>query len=269
MSIGNERPGSVPAVTLLLVVLAVTSRAEPAAVLKNAEIRATLDVRPSATQWSLTVDVRVGERWRKAATVGIGGVFEDEALRNAYRQRFKTYYPLQSAMPRNVQRTLVHGREQLAFRLVRDDLWLDVQLSLVEDAPFLLLEAPAASRPELRPETSIRFHIPVRFLVADADKASVRRREWTARDYRERSLHVTWKRYMAPWAGESEFVPLVLCPPDDAPRRAHWGRGGLSAVHLDAPYALAFDTAAYERTAHSVSHRAVGYHSQLKQVCLE
>ena len=251
---------------LLSIVLVVASRAAPAAVITNADIRATLDVRPSTGQWSLTVDARVGDRWRQAATVGIGGVLEDEALRNEYRRRFKTYYPLQSAMPQGVQCVAEQGLQQLAFRLVRDDLWLDIRLSLRGDAPFLLIEAPAASRPELRPETSVRFHSPVRFLTADADSAPLRRREWAARDFRERSLQVTWQRYMAPWAGESEFVPLVLCPPDSPSRHAHWARGGLSTVYLETPYALAFDAAAYERTAHSVSHRAAGFHGQLKQV---
>lgn len=228
--------------------------------LENSELRVDLRIAATVNHWSLTVHARTGDRWVKTVNIGVNGVFEDKALQGEYRRRLGTYYPLQKAMPKNVRRTSSASADTLAFRLAIEDLWLDLVLRLPHNRPILAVDVSGVSRPELIPQTGVRFAEPVFFLVSDADDEPMRRREWQARDYRERSLRFVCKRYMVPWAPEQTVVPMVLRLPGSDPLQAFWGRGGLTTLLVEPPYGLAFDTARYPRTAHSVQHRAIGFY---------
>jgi len=253
-------------VAALIVVCETVGATEPAATIENAAIRATLTVLLSKGQWRLRVDARVDGRWCDTATLAIAGTFSSEELNRIHRKRLGTYYPLQKAMPKSIRRTASASEQQLSFRLVRADLWLDVQLNLRKDMPFLWIHSPAASRPELLPETTLRFAEPVFFMLADSRGTPMKRRKWQARDHRNRSLTVACEQYMAPWSREMDIVPMILWPRDSERRRAYWARGGLGTVYLQTPYVLAVDSESYERTAHSVQHRAVGFRSLLPEL---
>jgi len=244
---------------LIALGLACVGRAdEPAARIENAQLRVTLTVTPSHAQWALRTYARAGGEWTETTRIGFGGMMATAALRDEYRTRFQTYYPLGKAMPTEIQTERTRLGNTLRFRLAHEDLWLDVRIGLLRDLPMLFVEAPAASRPELLPEGSVRFHEPVYHLLADSHEGPLFRREWNARDFRERGLTVRCATYMAVWGTATAVVPIVIWPSGDRARRAHWPRGGLTAVHLRPPYVLAFDAEPYPRTAHSVQHRAIG-----------
>lgn len=231
----------------------------------NGLVRVNLSLSPSTQHWVLFVAVPEGDNWRDVIRLGVGGKIQDAEKASEYRTRLGTYYPLQKAMPESIRRTVTPAGATLTFRLAREDVWLDLRLHVRQGLPFIFVESPAVSVPELVPETAVQFLGPVEFLVHDDAGEPLRRRILEARNYREQGLWPRNRQYLAVGGAEMPATMMILWLPASGMHRTQWGRGGLRNALPHTPYVLAVDTATFERDPHTVQHRAVGWVSRLRK----
>lgn len=190
--------------------------------------------------------------WKRFGVASFNGTFKRS--HEKLRKTLNSFYPFQKCEVKDFTVKQTASGQLTAFRIVRGDLWMDIAVVLDNKHSFITLSSSMQSE-GIIPEFSFRMVSKAIKMTTDNNTPG-KFKVFSARDYRNRNLHIKFREYAMCYTSSSPDLLLLLTPLKGS-KRVLLPRGSFANTYFNLPVTMLTDRSDFPRDATTIEHYIV------------
>lgn len=232
--------------------------------IQNKTVRVELKIVPP--KWYRLQYLRWNEaesKWDVFFEGHMAGTTTSKELTKSLRDKWGTYYLFQNDIPSNIRTWIEKGSAKMTFRMEREELWIDTEVTILKNSPFVLIEQKGQSREELVGQYQVYLSQKNIFIVHDhyGGEGTV---EKAGKDFRDRNAHVYFQKYSFAYnLDEEKIYGFFATTPRLSKQQIMFTHAPWGSAYINPPFVLYGELLSGQKDAATVSHYAEGLYGEL------